>query len=215
MLESSYDGLAAYYAFLERVLFGPTLQRSRVALLPRISHCQRVLILGDGDGRLLRALFSMQGHTFRGRVDVVDWSRSMNLLSAARLTDTESKRVTYHQVDARNFLTTAHGYDAVITPFFLDGFAQDDVKALLGLIWSAVQAEGFWLDVDFRMPARGWRRLRARVWIYLLYKAFKWTAGVQVNQLVRIVVDTLKFELRKERYFSAHLLSARLYSRVA
>lgn len=51
--EAGYDRLAKWYACIERLRFRGTLQRARLSLLDELPSVQRVLFLGEGDGRLL------------------------------------------------------------------------------------------------------------------------------------------------------------------
>lgn len=218
---AGYDRLAPHYHWLEKLVFATTLQRCRTALLPRIAGSRRVLFFGDGDGRLLRAFLDVQraqaqrspSTSAEYRVDVVDLSEAMNCLSRARLHPEECDRVRYHAVDARDFPLLEASYDAIVTPFFLDGFALADTQMLMGRMKQALRPGGLWLDVDFHVPARGWRRQRARLWLYLLYKAFGLTTGMKTNELVQVEAEALAdgWQVVDERRFSADLLVARLF----
>lgn len=53
-----YDRLASSYRGIEWLVFGSQLQRARVALIDQLPDWNRLLILGDGDGRLLEQLYA-------------------------------------------------------------------------------------------------------------------------------------------------------------
>ncbi|MBP6717208.1 MAG: class I SAM-dependent methyltransferase, partial [Acidobacteria bacterium] len=116
--------MARIYHALELAAFGRTLQRARTAFLDRITAGSRVLILGDGDGRFLRALLdTVPGCT----VHCVDGSAHMLSLAAARLTAEERTRVTCEHADARQYDPGPRPFDAIVTLFFLDCFVEHDV----------------------------------------------------------------------------------------
>ena len=49
----SFDFVAPFYQILERIVFGSKLQTARMAFVPEITRRQRVLVVGEGDGRFL------------------------------------------------------------------------------------------------------------------------------------------------------------------
>ena len=54
--ENGYDRLSRWYQSLERMLFGSALTRARYQLLDRLPQADRLLVFGDGDGRLTREI---------------------------------------------------------------------------------------------------------------------------------------------------------------
>ena len=61
--EHGYDHLAKHYHFFEKLMFGESLTKARMALLDSIPDCCSALVLGDGDGRLLEALLCGVGNS--------------------------------------------------------------------------------------------------------------------------------------------------------
>ena len=57
--KANFDPVAHWYRWLEYAAFGRALERCRFALLPELEDAQRVLILGEGDGRFLKKLLSL------------------------------------------------------------------------------------------------------------------------------------------------------------
>ncbi len=58
--QRGYDRLARGYQGLEWLVFGNQLQRARVALIDQLPVWQRLLIYGDGNGRLLEQLYAVR-----------------------------------------------------------------------------------------------------------------------------------------------------------
>lgn len=205
MASVNYDRLAPYYVWLERLVFASQLQRCRLHYIDRIVGARRLLLLGDGDGRLLQQVLRRCRDALPNDdvcIDVVDTSSVMNQLSSARLTREARCSVHYHTVDARDFVFEAGHYDAILTAFFLDGFDSDQVATLTSRILAALSPSGLWLDADFNIPPlTAWssptKRLsglvvsvfchwRARLWVGFLYRAFAVLTGLSVRRLQNI-----------------------------
>ena len=54
-------------------------------------------------------------------------------------------------------------FDLVATHFFLDCFRRDELERLVAKVAASATDEARWLLADFRVPASGWRKWRARV----------------------------------------------------
>ena len=94
---ANFDSIARWYRWLEYVVFGRALERCRFALLPALGDARRVLILGEGDGRFLKKLLSINS---TARIDVIETSAVMSKLARGRLSDEEARRVKFHLADA-------------------------------------------------------------------------------------------------------------------
>src|SRR6202034_2691193 len=70
----NFNHLAGIYRWLEYLTFGPFLWRCRVHFLPKLAHCRRALILGDGDGRFTAHLLRENPHL---KITAVDGSPRM------------------------------------------------------------------------------------------------------------------------------------------
>lgn len=175
-----FDRVARVYHALERLAFGSTLERARFAHLTALTGCRDVLVLGDGDGRCVARVASMLPEA---RIRCVDGSAGMLARLQARLTPSDRARISCEQADIRTVALPARSYDAVLTMFVLDCLTDEEVARLAPRVAAALRPGGQWLFADFSIPARGWRRLRARLWVALLYAFFRWTAGLAVSSL--------------------------------
>src|ERR1700722_881118 len=118
------DSIARWYRWLEYAAFGGALRRRREAFLFELGDPQKVLVLGDGDGRFLQLFVALYP---QARVDAIDVSARMIELAQAR-----APQVTFHLADAREF--DFQEYDLAVAHFFFDCFTDADLAALLARI---------------------------------------------------------------------------------
>jgi len=168
--------IARAYRWIEYAAFGPALERSRFLYLDHLHNARRVLVLGEGDGRMMeRMLVAAPDATF----DIVELSAAM--IARARERVGESSRVRFICGDAREFDITP-GYDAVVACFFFDCLGEGDARKLIHRIAGAMN-HGVWLISEFAVPDAGWRRCHARMWIDTMYAFFRTSTGLQVRAL--------------------------------
>ena len=179
-LTRGFDRLARVYQPLEVLAFGRSLEATRFGFIDRLAGCRRVLVLGDGDGRCLARLVRVAPGA---RVTSIDASPAMLARARARLGVAERARVDFIRADARTVELPTDAFDAVVTLFFLDCFTDADVRQIVARVVPALAAGAQWLFADFAVPARGWRRLRARLWVGFLYACFRWETGIEARHL--------------------------------
>jgi ubiquinone/menaquinone biosynthesis C-methylase UbiE len=174
----SFDRLARSYALLERGTFGRQLERARFHHLSQLSSAQRILLLGEGDGRCLERLLALNP---TAHIDVVE--RSGQMLAVAQARVGAIPRVHFYQEDACSF-APAQRYNALVTCFFLDCFEQSALQALVPRLAGLLQPGGFWLYSDFQEQPRGLAHYRNKLWLSLLYQAFAWLTDIRARTLV-------------------------------
>jgi len=170
--------LARWYRWIEYAAFGRALERSRFAYLPRLAAARRILILGEGDGRVLARLLALAPEA---HFNVVELSPEMIALAKQRAHN--SDRVAFHCEDARRISLPAARYDAVVTNFFLDCFTKEDARSLIRRLANALTADGIWLIGEFAIPADGWRRRHAQIWVWTMYRFFAIATGLRAKAL--------------------------------
>jgi len=178
--EKTFDRLARPYRLLEWIAFGPLLERARFQYLDRLRDRRRILLLGDGDGRVLARVRALAPNA---EIDTLDVSAAMLARASARLPSAGSARVHFRHEDALRAAYPPETYDAVVTFFFLDCFTDDQVAALLGSIGPALAPGAVWLFADFAEPSRGLMRLRAKTWLWIMYAFFRWQTGLAARRL--------------------------------
>jgi hypothetical protein len=177
----NFDRIARPYRWLEYFTLGPLLERTRNHHLQRLAHFQpalnRALILGDGDGRFAARLLAACPEL---QADAVDLSPAMLRLLEARCAP-YAARVAIHRADAREFRPPMPP-DLIVTHFFLDCLERVDLELLVARIAASSARGTLWLVSDFRIPSGpvGWP---ARVYVRMLYLAFRLLTGLRVRRL--------------------------------
>lgn len=177
-----YDRLAKVYRPLEFCLFGHALQRARVALIGDLPKATEILVLGDGDGRLLEQLCQSQTD---GQITSVDHSQVMLDRQRARLEPLGAdRRVQFICRDARSFVPAVGKYDLLITAFFLDCFTEVELGKLLPIWLAGLRESGHFYFVDFVRPKSLWRRCQSDVYQSMMHGLFRWQTGLPNRRLV-------------------------------
>ena len=178
--EANFDRVAGIYRILEYAAFGRSLEAARFRYLDRLRECRDILIIGEGDGRVLERILGLAP---QAAVRCIDTSAAMLARAESRLGPAVRARVTFEPADARTVDIPPAGYDAVVTMFVLDCFSTADVARLVDRVKTGLRPGGSWLFADFAIPDKGWRRVHARAWIVLLYAFFRWRTGLAVREL--------------------------------
>jgi ubiquinone/menaquinone biosynthesis C-methylase UbiE len=177
----SFDRLARRYRLLEYLAFGRELERARFAFLDRIADRRDILLLGEGDGRCAGRLAALAPDA---RLVCVDSSPAMIGRAARRVAATNARgRVSFTCADLLSYCPEAGRFDAVVTLFFLDCFDEAEVASIISRVAPALQPGAPWLFADFTLPESGIARVRARVWLAILYTFFRWETGLRVSSL--------------------------------
>src|SRR5215510_4885582 len=156
----SFDTLAPHYRWMEFVLAGEKLQRSRAAFLGEIPVPKNILLVGEGPGRCLlecRRRFPQSATT------CLDASQAMLAQALHRLErhDAGAARVKFVQADILDWQPVGAAYDLIITNFFLDCFRADQLLRIVSKLGSAATPDAHWLIADFQMAASGLKRIRS------------------------------------------------------
>lgn len=176
----SFDTLAPVYRPLEWVLAGRLLQRSRTAFLPQLQGCRRALLLGEGPGRFLEELVAACPDL---EVTVLERSPGMIREAERILAPEQRDRVRFEAVEIQNWCPASAPYDVVASHFFLDCFQPPEVARIVERVAGATSPQAHWLVSDFRVPRRGWRRLRAQ-WIHgIMYAFFRTATDVSARKV--------------------------------
>jgi ubiquinone/menaquinone biosynthesis C-methylase UbiE len=213
----SFDPLAPWYQTLERIAFGNDLQRCRVACLGEIATPQRVLIVGEGDGRFLCELLRLHPGI---EVDCLDESRRMLQLARERI-ERELPEYTgcvrfLHQ-DIRSWDAPEQHYDLLVTHFVLDCFPEAALPGLIKKLAGAVTDDASWLLADFCLPPNGMARLRVRAWLATMYLFFRITARIRATELVDPTpfMQGEGFAVARQHLFRQGMLKSEIWRRSA
>ncbi len=201
------DRIAPYYKLLESLTFGNCLERTRTHFLPHLQTKQRILLLGDGDGRFL-AQFLLLNPT--ATIDSYDLSAGMIHQAKSRTT---SPRVHFHHQDITTAVLPHQAYDAIVANFFFDCFDTSQLTTLILSLKQSAQPACLWLISDFAIPATQPLKLMATLLTRFLYLCFALTTGLKQRQLPKYHQALQKSGLsltHREDFLSA-ILTTRLY----
>jgi ubiquinone/menaquinone biosynthesis C-methylase UbiE len=177
----NFNRIARPYRWLEYFTLGLSLQHCRTHFLPNLRDCKHALIFGDGDGRFLAKLYTANPTL---RATAVDTSATMlDLLrhrceAVAFSVKTRLRTCNHSALDHAPSSKT----DLVIAHFFFDCLTQFELDTLIGRIAKNVRPNATWLISDFRIPT-GPMRLPARLFIRILYLAFRILTGLRTTAL--------------------------------
>lgn len=202
-----YDRLAPFYGLLEHLILGKNLQACRAAFLEELAASGRMLIIGEGHGRMLQALLRRNP---RCRVDVLEPSDAMIRLARARLRRGGSdflSRTTFLPERWERFEPDSDPlYDAVLLPFLMDLFEAPAQADLAQRLTRWVRPGGQALLMDFSVARQNCLLQRC------LYRGARWTTGLEVRRLADygMAMSRAGWTLQECRLFAAgHLNSQR------
>jgi ubiquinone/menaquinone biosynthesis C-methylase UbiE len=209
----SFDRLAGHYRWMEAVLAGELLQRARTRWLSEVQQPRRILLAGEGPGRMLAACVAAlpQSH-----ITVVD--RSAAMLAQARhhwSVEVGKISVEFRQADLRERLPEPGNFDLIITHFFLDCFNPDELATVVANLAAAATLRAEWLVTDFQVPPRGWQRMRARLGLWLAYGFFRRATDISARTITPpdSLLGAAGFNLRRRELLNYGLLHADLWTR--
>jgi len=164
---------------------GTRLQRARMGQLARLAALtspQRVLIVGEGEGSFLCAFVRRFP---QAAITVVDPSAGMVARSQARLRKAGlgAQRIEFVVQALLEAPLPEAGFDLIVTLFFFDNFENAVMRQSVAKLRTCAGGQAYWLLADFCLPDAGWRRLRAKLWLKILYRFFGVFAGLTAREL--------------------------------
>jgi len=171
---NGFNRIAWVYDPLKRLVFGSALNRSQMHFISSVRTRTTVLVVGGGTGEILSPL--VQENTVR-RIFYVEASSEMLALARARVRGRDAGITFIH--GTIESLPPGLTFDAIITNFILDLFADAEVARLCEKLESALEDGGIWLVSDFVKDGSWWQRALLRA----MYMFFNLTADVQARTL--------------------------------
>ena len=106
-------------------------------------------------------------------------------------------------------------FDALVTCFFLDCFPPETLARVITKLAHCTHEDAVWLNVDFDLPSRGFRRLRAQAVHALMYAFFRSVAGLPAKRLTPpdTLLSSHGFCRERRAEFNRGLLSAEVWRR--
>lgn len=178
----SFDRIAPHYRWLESATFGAVLQEARTCWIETIAAPQRVLIVGEGNGRFLCELLRVHRNA---TIDCVDASARMLELARRRVCQVLPEavsRVRFLHEDIISWLPQGC-YDLLVTNFILDCFPQNEVNLIIRKIAQAAAPNAYLMLADFFVPRKSVARVHAKIWLALMYRFFRVITGIRAERL--------------------------------
>ncbi|GAB3922424.1 class I SAM-dependent methyltransferase [Larkinella terrae] len=171
---SGFDLIAPIYDPLSRLVFGNALRKAQAHWLDQIPKNAAILVFGGGSGWLLARVLS--GCAPR-KVIYIDVAPAMIALSREKVNN--DSRVEF-RIGTETSITADDRVDAVLTPFILDLFTEDELKnRLLPILYKSLNDNGLWLCADFAQPKTEWQR--AIMWCQ--YRFFRILSHISADRL--------------------------------
>ncbi len=209
----SYDRLSGVYQLLETIVFGPWLQKTRLAHIDRLQDAKTVLILGEGDGRFLKELLKLNPDC---QVDCLDKSSAMLATTQERLKKKNivTTNINFIHADALSYDYPVKSYDAIVTLFFLDNFKSSQLEELIPKLMHSLKHEGKWLVADFQQPQKGIMKYIGSSLLWVMYRFFRWQTDISAESLVNPQPFLAKqLTVVVSKHYFASLLYSELWSR--
>lgn len=213
----NYTRLAPFYQSIEKFTMGGALQRARTAQLARLAgrtSVKRALIVGEGDGSFL---LSFARQFPEAEIIVVEPSEGMVRRAQARLKRASllEDRIVFVSAPLLEATLPHTTFDLIVTLFFFDNFENVEVAKCIAKLEAGASEKAYWLLSDFCIPSRGWRRLRAQLWLWVLYRFFWATTGISARRLpdTERLIKTTAFSLLDRQSLCGEMLYSSLYRR--
>jgi ubiquinone/menaquinone biosynthesis C-methylase UbiE len=208
----SFDILAPFYTWMERVSAGGKLQRCRVAYLENIPQPRHILTLGEGHGPFLAAC---RARFPEARIVVAEGSAPMIEQARRRLEKAglSSPLVEFIHTDIFAWTPPPREFDLIATHFFLDCFTADQIALLVPRIAQAAAPQCAWLLADFQEASQGWRRIRSRAILAIMYVFFRVVTRLPAHRLSPPdpYLQNAGFQLQERRTYDWDLLKSDLW----
>jgi ubiquinone/menaquinone biosynthesis C-methylase UbiE len=207
------DPLARTYRWLEYLRFGKTLEYCRCSMLPFLTTSRKALLLGDGDGRFLEA-FARSNEAVA--IDVLEKSLEMIQVANKRVKRSGVQdRVRFTAGDIITTLPPDKDYDLIASHFFFDVFTNAQVNGIIQQIGALANPSVVWLVSEFDLPAQGWRRVHAKLWLKIMYIFFGLTTGLENQSLPdwRTSLKNAGFGLHKRMALRGGFIVSELWNR--
>ena len=208
MGKMSFDLIASFYPLLEQIVFGSTLSRARRCFARRVFEGNKILLIGEGNGRFL---FEMVKQAASGSFTVVDSSTQMLTAAARRIATVDRcPRVEWIHADVLEWQPPAAHYDRVVTHFFLDCFTPSSICLIVEKISQLATQDALWINVDFSSENQS---VRQKLLMWAQYRFFRISTGIEASRLFDPLVhirhagwQISERESLESGWISAHLM---------
>jgi len=170
-------------------MFGRYLERSRLHGISAFAspHPQRVLVLGEGDGRFTISALKEYPNLLVDSVERSLKMREQTRMRIQKLGKGYENRYRVIATEALSFSFPNSEYDIVVAQYFLDCFNTKIANELLVKISRTLKPEGKLVYTDFSFPQKPLARWTGKVIVSFLYQFFRLTTDIEANRLPALV----------------------------
>ena len=206
-MAANYDKIAGVYDSLSRMVFGKSIVRAQVCLLPFILPGGRILIVGGGTGWILEEI--AQRYPQDLTIDYIESSAKMIALSRRRNCRKNVVNFIQQPIEDANL---SQPYDVIITPFLFDNFQKDKVSLVFEKLDCKLKPNGRWLFADFISVADSpfWQKLLLKI----MYFFFRVTSKIPTTELVPMDDYFSTYQLEFEAYHFRRFIRSAVYKKV-
>jgi SAM-dependent methyltransferase len=217
---TNYNAVAWFYDALSRLVFGSSIKKAQIDLLPLIPANSKILIVGGGTGWILEEIAKL--HPSGLEITYIDSSSKM--IEHSKQRDYAANQVHFIETSIEDYLlhpspTLPKGkgvsplrgdgrgvVDVIITPFIADCFSQSAWQQVFTKINASLKPTGIWLYTDFQLNDKSllWQKLLLK----LLYLFFRITCRIPAKQLPDVdgCFSSYK-QVSKRMYFASFIVS--------
>ena len=180
---ATYDRVVPIYDFSKTLLFLGSIQRCQNHYLPLLKESKTLLIIGGGTGKIID---DIQKHCNFEALDYVDNSPKM-IASAEQHIQKQhpqmKEKIKFHALDVFNY-SPASMHDAIIVPFALDCFTNEQLNNLGDKLTEWLASDGLLLFSDFHeSKSSGSSRLLSRLITRTLYFILNTICRLRIDEL--------------------------------
>lgn len=194
----NFDFVAPFYPLLERAAFGDELNVARLASLDSVLAAERVLLIGEGNGRFLADCLKKK---IGGTITVVDSSEKMLRLLQTRIRDIETQsRLELVHADFCAWPSSTFRFDLIVTHFFLDLFRPNSQRRIIEKITTLSGSETIWVNLDFQPVIKS----TLHRWIdWCQYRFDQTMSGIEADRHYDSgpIVEEFRWNVREKRLF--------------
>jgi ubiquinone/menaquinone biosynthesis C-methylase UbiE len=191
---ADFDFVAPFYQLLSKFIFFGKLSKSNLLLAKWSNQHTTILVLGGGNGEILTGFKKGQ------KIDFVDSSSVMISLAKKRKCAAKASFIE------ANFLSYSfsHQYDAIICPYFLDVFPEEQLDQVLQKIYALLNVDSSLLVADFYPNNANWIRKQLLAFMFLFFRLMSNLENKKYNHLFEKIEQ--RYILVREFSFSGRFI---------
>ena len=201
---TNYNAVAWFYDGLSKLVFGSSIKKAQIDLLPLIPTSSKLLIVGGGTGWILEEIAKLHP----SGLEIIYIDSSSKMIQRSKQRNYAANKILFIEASIEDYLLpdTDNLYNVIITPFIADCFSQSAWQQVFTKLDAGLQKNGIWLYTDFQLNDKSpmWQRLL----IKLLYLFFRITCRLKVKELPLVdMCFSLYKPVSESMYFAGFIVS--------